>query len=588
MLSKPIVVFDIEIFRNYLLVAFKRLSDGKIVRHELGDFKDSTFNHAQIRSIIARHTLVSFNGINFDHPILSAALKNWRLADIKDLCNYIIETRSRSWMLQKSHGLTMCDMPSHIDLIEVAPLQASLKIYGARLNSPKLQALPIPPESIVTYDEVLGLRTYCDNDLNDTEAMFNELRPQIELRLNMDIAYVSKSDAQIAEAEIKAKVYSIQTGEQLIPESVKYVAPVNIKFKTDACNAIYDFFTTQDFKISPTGHPEKLAVPKVELGEKIYVMGLGGIHSKDSRMQHTSSDSEDLVDIDVTAYYPNIILNNRLYPDNIGPEFLEVYGQIVKDRIEAKRIGDKVTDKTKKIVINGLFGKFGSKYSTVYSPKLLLQTTITGQLTLLMLIEALELGGIPVLSANTDGVLVKTSKRDELAAIISNWEISTGYNLESTYFKQVNYQNVNNYLSLTMDGDFKGKGLYINRDNTSKLHSSPKCDIIVDAIEAFIRNNVSVADTIYNCNDPYKFLTIRTVNGGAVKDDKYLSKVVRWYYGNSDTAIHYIKNGYKVPKSQGSIPLMDVGDITVQEMELDYEWYINEVNRCLKLLGVDK
>ena len=58
----------------------------------------------------------------------------------------------------------------------------------------------------------------------------------------------------------------------------------------------------------------------------------------------------------------------------------------------------------KKIQINGSFGKFGSKYSKLYSPNMLLATTITGQLTLLMLIEQLELNNIPVISANTDGL----------------------------------------------------------------------------------------------------------------------------------------------------------------------------------------
>lgn len=60
---------------------------------------------------------------------------------------------------------------------------------------------------------------------------------------------------------------------------------------------------------------------------------------------------------------------------------------------------------TFKIVLNGTFGKLGSKYSFLYSPNLMIQVTITGQLALLMLIEALEAAGISVVSANTDGIV---------------------------------------------------------------------------------------------------------------------------------------------------------------------------------------
>ncbi|KKS65278.1 MAG: hypothetical protein UV34_C0020G0001, partial [Parcubacteria group bacterium GW2011_GWB1_42_6] len=37
----------------------------------------------------------------------------------------------------------------------------------------------------------------------------------------------------------------------------------------------------------------------------------------------------------------------------------------------------------------------------------MIQVTITGQLALLMLIERLELCGVPVISANTDGLVVE-------------------------------------------------------------------------------------------------------------------------------------------------------------------------------------
>jgi DNA polymerase elongation subunit (family B) len=60
-----------------------------------------------------------------------------------------------------------------------------------------------------------------------------------------------------------------------------------------------------------------------------------------------------------------------------------------------------------KITINGSFGKLGSVWSILFAPDLLIQTTITGQLALLMLIHRLERKGIPVVSGNTDGIIIK-------------------------------------------------------------------------------------------------------------------------------------------------------------------------------------
>ncbi|MEG7688959.1 hypothetical protein U2044_15310, partial [Listeria monocytogenes] len=66
-----------------------------------------------------------------------------------------------------------------------------------------------------------------------------------------------------------------------------------------------------------------------------------------------------------------------------------------------------------KIMINGTFGKTGSQYSVLFAPTMLIQTTITGQLSILMLIEWHEHYGIPVISANTDGIVINCP-RDKL------------------------------------------------------------------------------------------------------------------------------------------------------------------------------
>src|SRR5690606_7673155 len=71
---------------------------------------------------------------------------------------------------------------NHIDLIEVAPLRGSLKLYGARMHAPRLQELPIQPSALLTKEESLQVRDYCFNDCDVTQTLYQELEPHIRLR----------------------------------------------------------------------------------------------------------------------------------------------------------------------------------------------------------------------------------------------------------------------------------------------------------------------------------------------------------------------------------------------------------------------
>ena len=77
------------------------------------------------------------------------------------------------------------------------------------------------------------------------------------------------------------------------------------------------------------------------------------------------------------------------------------------EELEAELSYHKVQTDSLKISVNGSFGKLGSKYSALYAPDLLIQTTVTGQLALLMLIERLHLAGVRVISANNMSMQVR-------------------------------------------------------------------------------------------------------------------------------------------------------------------------------------
>jgi len=253
--------------------------------------------------------------------------------------------------------------------------------------------------------------------------------------------------------------------------------------------------------------------------------------------------------------------------------------------LEIKKAAYDVENAGKKIQINGSFGKFGSKYSKLYSPNMLLATTITGQLTLLMLIEQMELHNIPVVSANTDGLeyFCPRDKIDLAETIIFDLELITGFNMEHGEYKALHAKDVNNYVAV-YDGYVKSKGIYAET-TLSKGRSTP---IVYEAIRKYLLDGARIDYTIGACMDINQFVSARTVKSGGVYKGEYLGKMVRWYYAKDGDKITYSNNGNLVPKTaegNGVRPMMDLTDDIPKD--LDYEWYINEAVSKLKDLGVD-
>jgi hypothetical protein len=458
-----------------------------------------------------------------------------------------------------------------------------------------MQDLPIEPDAEIAPEQRGLLRRYCRNDLDVTEALYRSIEKQIDLRRAMTEKYGvdlrSKSDAQIAEAVIRAEVEKIrgtviERPTIAVGTEYRYRCPRFINYQTQQLNDVLAKVKAATFVVDKNGAiemPEELETLKVKIGGSTYQMGIGGLHSTEKSTAHVADHEHVLVDRDVASYYPSIILRCKLYPKHMGPAFLDVYGGFVRDRLQAKKDGNAVVRDSFKILLNGTFGKLGSKYSILYSPDLMLQVTITGQLALLQLIEALELQGIPVVSANTDGIVIKCP-RDKVVtmeSVIGIWEFFTCFETEETRYTGLYSKDVNNYLAIKPSGETKAKGLYAE----AGLMKNPTALIAVDAVKKFLTDGASIERTIRDCCDIKRFISIRGVRGGGVQDGEYLGKTVRWYYATSarGKTINYKTNGNKVPKSDGAKALMRLPDALPDD--IDYAVYENEAMSILKVIG---
>jgi len=270
----------------------------------------------------------------------------------------------------------------------------------------------------------------------------------------------------------------------------------------------------------------------------------------------------------------------------MGADFLTVYKDIVTRRLRAKAAGDKVTADTLKIVVNGSFGKLGSMYSSLYAPELMIQTTVTGQLCLLMLIEMLEGAGAKVVSANTDGVVVLFDKalEDKIMGVTFEWSMQTSFELERSDYRSLHSRDVNNYIAVKLDGKTKRKGVYAD----PLLNKNADFQIVSDAVANYLSAGTSLSNTILTSKDVTRFVHIRTVTGGAIWRGHFLGKAVRFYYSADaieKEAIHYARNSNRVPRSEGARPLMELP----KEMPRDvhYAKYLLMAKDALKDVGVE-
>lgn len=580
------LVFDIEAYKNYFCICFQCIKTNKVIKLEV------PFNVMFLSWIMHNYTVIGFNSLKFDIPLVWASYQYQDTEFLKTLVNKLIFENVWRNELAKDFNFII-HKTSHIDIIEVCPLRGSLKLYGARLHAPRIQELPYPHDKILTEEEKIVVANYCINDLDNTKICFENLQEQLKLRYDLSLEYkmdlMSKSDAQIAESVIGAELKNI-TGvwpkKPVIDSdtfSHSFEIPSNLYFQTPYLQGILDKISKIKFTVGYNGrlNPSEMNSIRINIANATYRMGIGGLHSSEENVAVKSDDIFTLYDRDVASFYPRIVLNLKLYPKHLGEPFLLVYNGLVIRRLSAKEAKRIAESENLKVTINGTFGKTGSPYSILYAPEMTIQITVGGQLYLLMLIEMLELRGIIVVSANTDGIVIKCSKdkRQEMLNIIKQWEKTTQFETEEAEYKAIYSRDVNAYMAIKPNGEVKGKNVYYDpwrgksaKDKYWRFQKNPTTQICVEAVENLIVKNIPIETTIKECTDITKFVSVRNVKGGAHKNREYLGKVIRYYYKKGELGtINYITNGNKVPDTEGAFPAMDLPEQFPND--IDYSWY---------------
>lgn len=614
------LVLDCEVYPDYFLALFTSMTMGAVAYVECVDGQPLAHADAlRLRWILENFQTTGFNSLGYDLTMCALALAGLHTGQLKVASDEIIVQGARPADVLRARKVKRLKV-DHVDIIEVCPLDASLKTYAGRVHAPKLQDLPFRPEVVLGPERRAIVRWYCVNDTVSTAFVRQHQQDHVDLRIQLSNQYRidlrSKSDAQLAEAIIANEIQRV-TGKRPQPPgptsavglTFRYRPPAYISFQTDELQTALAEMSAAEITVGPTGHcicPKEIEGRTVTVGGKVYKVGMGGLHSQEKRQAVVADTRTRVIDRDVTGYYPNLILKNGFTPPHLGHTFLVALQSLVNRRTSAKEVlktldkGHGLYEKTNaeagglKIASNGIFGKTSDPWSIVYSPPMMVQTTITGQLSLLMAIEALELSGIPVVSANTDGIVVACPREryDHMEAIFAGWERVTSLETEETEYRGLYSRDVNSYIAVTLDGKTKTKGAYCERGSAqnSVLSKNPDVLVVSDAVQAYLAKGVPVERTILQCADIRRFVSVRLVRGGGVKvwgdgrPAEYLGKTVRWYYGyDVPGEIVYAASGNKVPRSEGAVPCMELPERVPND--LDVAWYVAQAEKVLVEVG---
>lgn len=477
-------------------------------------------------------------------------------------------------------------------------------------------------ERFIPKEYLNEMADYNDNDVYIVAELIRMNQEEVLLRYRISEEYkvdvYSASRSTIADKVI-VKLYSKFTG--LHPKA--FIDTKTIRRKILVSEILSDKIAFSTSELNDILSDIRSLTLKGEKGEfdreftfmgTSYTIATGGLHSNEIPAVYVENSDSIIVDRDVASYYPNMIRSLKVCQKHLIPKaWFRIADTIVDERLEHKHLAkDKSLDVMErdkhataaaclKIVANaGIFGKMGSEKSFLCDKKAMYQVTINGQLFLLMLIEKLELAGIHVISANTDGIVTIVPRELEQTAddICHWWEKHLGLELEFTYYTKYVTEGVNSYLTVKRGGSSKFKGRMNPKmflEDLSKGYNSP---IVAKCVTEYFINGTPVMETLRNAKSILDFCRTQNVNHKYrlefthVVDGKIRTDVVqrntRFYISSTGGTLMKVEsmgwnehNEEQVKKSslcagQRVSICNTVDDTDISELNVNYLYYYNE------------
>ncbi|EJQ44004.1 hypothetical protein IEQ_04791 [Bacillus cereus BAG6X1-2] len=431
----------------------------------------------------------------------------------------------------------------------------------------------------LTEEEIEEVIKYCRHDVHETMHIFmetiTEFESQIELlkMFNLPLRNISKTKAQLSAFILDAK-------QPAVPRDDEFNFTFPDTLQINKYTEVLDFYKeNKDYN----------KVLELNVAGVPHLFAWGGLHGA----RNNYYGEGYFLNIDVESYYPALMIEYDYLSRNIKDP--AKFREVRDTRLKYKAAKDK-RQAPLKIVINGTYGAMKDKYNGLYDPLMANNVCIGGMTLLLDLIEKLE-PHCEIVQSNTDGVLVKLRNYEDydlIDDICYEWEQRTRMGLEFDEFVKVIQKDVNNYILVDADGNYKSKGAYVKKLNPLDYD----LPIVNEAVVNYFVKGIDPEETIFNCTELVKFQKIVKISSkyshARYGTRRMNEKVFRVFASvdENDKQLCKVKDG--IAEKIAYVPERcfivndDIKDMQVPG-KLDYWWYWTLANKRIDdFLGEDK
>lgn len=620
-MSLPVWIYDIEVFKFDWIISFKNYQTKQIktIHNDLGELFTFYKNEIEFQAI-----LVGYNNRHYDDWILTGLLN---FCDPFLLSDWIINQQQAPWNFPalrfKKNNVVSFDLSRELTG-EYLSLKQLEGYYGFKIFESQI---PFDLDRELTPDELKYVINYNIYDVECTEKIFSKFQGKFTAHLELTEKY-NLPPRSLSETTPQKIVKILNAQKPEFYDTFTYELPEKIKHLFNPHDPVVQKFTTQTFFSDPSLN-ESFNF-EWQMRDFEFSFGLGGGHGAIENFEY----SGEIWNLDVASYYVSLMINFNLTPRSCfnGVEQLK---NILEERIRLKNAGEKISADALKLVLVTIYGAMGQPLNNnMYDPKMRAAVCITGQLLLYLLQKQLE-PYAKIVQVNTDGIMIIPNDKNKCVEIYKQWEADTNLQLELDTGVRIIQKNVNMYIYLkSLDFDktdpaqcekyVKTKGQYLRFWNSqihlenSNLNASRALTnnfaVIDKAIVNYFIWNVSPEDTIYNCQDLVCFQKIVKLNAGFTnlsindKNGDFIRLLTNNDIFNSEKQdnnlyrgrafrVFCTKNGYNVKRykvlENGEIKndsvadlsncvkiyLGNVSDLTINDIDLDHDWYIRFAKR---------
>lgn len=614
--NKKVYVYDIEIFPNVFHCCAKDTETGELYKFEISERKNQLdklvgffvsgtdkmfcgYNNKHYDDVIINYIIDYYNKMQF--------LQYWKICgSLFNLSQTLVkdedETRDKVKRWRYAKYFYSMDL---LTMLFSRKLRVGLKTMQITMRYKNVYEYEGDFENNLPACEIDNMISYNINDVNSTEALLNKLKGDIELRLFIEhehgIDCLSMDSVKMAETFLLEE-YSNKSG---IPKNVikemrspmdyiplKDVILPFIKYKNPKLQSILEEMKEQVvYSKERKGYEKKFVLSNV-----VYSIGVGGIHTIHTPKIFLPKDDEFIGHADVTSMYPSLLIKYQWGPRHLGKLFCDIFSNLYKERIEAKRTGQDLKNKFLKIVLNSPTGKMQQEVSWLYDPFNVFKIRINGQLILLMVVDRLLSLGCEIIQCNTDGVVYRSKKTfaNRIQEAIAEVESITQLSFEIDEYEAFYQYAINDYFGVIKGWSkshnpklIEKKGMFITE---TKLGKGLAPVVIPKAVINYFLTGQSVDEFIKNNNDIYDFLMTQAVDRKFKVEhgDKPIQRINRFYASTNGAYLYKVKQNpdgelqYNNMLTKSGVTVLNkLDDRLMVDRKVNYRYYISEAKKII-------